>query len=95
MSPKHKWTWGLILGCLLATGPIWGLVGTIIGMIRTFASVAQTGSAEATASGINTALYTTAAGVVLCPFGIALIIVSSIKRSNACKQDALTASESL
>lgn len=56
-----------ILGTIAALGPLMGLLGTVIGIIRTFQSVASTGIATPTAmaSGIWEALLTTAFGLIV------------------------------
>jgi len=82
----------LIAGILLALGPVWGFLGTVIGMIGAFGDLAEkTGEAkaEALASNIEFALYTTVAGCVMCPIGIVIIVLAIIwivqinKKSNA------------
>jgi biopolymer transport protein ExbB len=71
----------LIAGIILALGPIWGILGTIIGMIGAFGNLAEkTGEAkaEALASNISFSLYTTVAGFIMCPVGILLLVLSII-----------------
>jgi biopolymer transport protein ExbB len=71
----------LITGIILMLGPLWGLLGTIIGMIGAFNDIAEkTGGdkAEALSNDIGFALYTTFAGIIVCPIGIVLFIVSII-----------------
>jgi biopolymer transport protein ExbB/TolQ len=72
-------TW-LAGGVILALGPFWGLIGTILGMILAFQNLAD-GNPEVgvLADNISLALYTTAAGLVACPIGITIVVVSAIK----------------
>lgn len=72
-------TW-LVAGIVFSLGPIWGMIGTVIGMLLAFGNLGQQEpQAEALASNISIALYTTAAGWIACPIGIVIIIVSAIK----------------
>ena len=68
------------MGILLALGPLWGLLGTVIGMVMAFGHMGATGMGkpEVLANDIGIALYTTAAGLIACPIGIACIVVSVI-----------------
>ena len=65
----------IVLGSLLATGPLWGLVGTVIGMIRAFVALDATGPArpEAPAAHVSFALWATMAGIIASPIGLALL----------------------
>ena len=78
MKQKTKLTVWLVVGIILALGPIWGMVGTVIGMVMAFGHMQQGGTAEL-ANDISIALYTTAAGYIACPIGIVIIIVAAIK----------------
>jgi biopolymer transport protein ExbB len=69
---------------LLATvAPLLGLLGTVCGMIKTFAVIAEfgTGNARALAAGISEALITTQAGLVIAVPGM-FIASFLIRRSN-------------
>ena len=68
---------GAILGGILALGPLWGLLGTVFGMITAFDQIAQQGSADAEAVGgsIRIALVTTWVGLAAAPIGIALLVL--------------------
>ncbi len=81
MGQKTKLTIWLIVGIVLALGPVWGTVGTVIGMLTAFGHLQPEApaTAETLANSISMALYTTIAGWVACPIGIATIIVSAIK----------------
>jgi len=65
-----------LLGALVAAAPLLGLLGTVLGMIETFAAVAGRGmeSADMIASGVSKALITTQLGLVAAlpgTFGLA------------------------
>ncbi len=56
-----------MLGTIAAVSPLLGLLGTVVGMIRTFRAitVAGVGDPTAMAGGIAEALITTAAGLII------------------------------
>ena len=56
-----------IIGSLAAIAPLLGLLGTVIGMVTTFDSIAifGTGNAKAMAGGISEALITTQTGLLV------------------------------
>ena len=86
MKRKNKLITWLAGGIILALGPVWGMLGTVVGMVLSFGHFGQAGlQAEVVANDISLALYSTAAGFLVCPFGIAIIIVSAIKLSKAKK----------
>lgn len=79
MKRKRTLIAWLVGGVILALGPLWGLIGSVIGMVMAFGQLAQTSTdTEALANDISIALYTTVAGYVVCPIGIAIIIVAAI-----------------
>ena len=71
----------MIVGIILALGPLWGLAGTVFGMIMAFDTMRLSGGSDpgALAADVSHALYTTAAGYVAFPIGIALVTVATIK----------------
>ena len=78
----------LIAGILLALGPIWGVLGTVLGMTLAFGQIAESEvQVDALASDISFALYTTVAGYIAFPIGIALIVTALIKLLKPKKQD--------
>jgi len=81
MKRKTKLIIWLVVGIILALGPIWGMVGTVVGMVMAFGHIQQGGTAEpeVLANDMGIALITTAAGWIVCPIGIVIIIVSAIK----------------
>ena len=66
----------IVVGSLLALGPLWGLAGTAIGMVRAFKTLSADGSVnpEPLAADISVALWSTAAGIIASPVGLALLI---------------------
>ncbi|WP_425607066.1 MotA/TolQ/ExbB proton channel family protein [Rubellicoccus peritrichatus] len=74
-----------IVAVLLCMGPIWGLLGTVIGMIGAFSNIAQGGSGQpqVLADHISFALWTTALGLITVPFGIGLLIYASRRPKEA------------
>ena len=86
-----KWITVLVVGIILALGPLWGLAGTVFGMIMAFDTMRLSGGSDpgALAADVSHALHTTAAGYVASPIGVALVIVASIKVAKG-KQQAET-----
>lgn len=72
----------LIVGIFLCLGPLWGLLVTTIGMLRTFNEVAGSKSVppEAVAANIHFAVWATAAGLLALPFGIGTVIAGVVWR---------------
>ena len=64
----------LFVQALAAVAPLLGLLGTVLGMVRTFSSVTATGmpETEGMAAGVAQALITTQAGLVV---GVAILLV--------------------
>ena len=69
----------VIVGVVLTLAPFYGLLGTVTGMIGAFrslgAGIAHPGFLS---HSIGFAMVTTMAGLILCPFGIAMLIYSWI-----------------
>ncbi len=66
------------LGTLVAAAPLLGLLGTVLGMLRTFFGIATSGGAETAgvvASGISEALVTTQAGLTVALPGLFLVMM--------------------
>ena len=82
MLLHQKISWLALVG---ATAPMMGLLGTVIGMIIAFGELAGRGGAATPADlarGINTALYTTAIGLMLA---IPVMVIYSYFRSKVIK----------
>lgn len=71
---------GIIIGSLLTLSPAIGLLGTVFGMIRAFATLGGSGITDphALSESIGTALISTATGFFLFPVGVALLTISIV-----------------
>ncbi|MDF7802005.1 MotA/TolQ/ExbB proton channel family protein [Pontiellaceae bacterium B1224] len=80
MKTKTKLKTLLTVGIILALGPVWGLLGTFFGMVMAFGHMGESGmgKSELLANDIGVALHTTAVGLIMCPVGIAFIVISCI-----------------
>jgi biopolymer transport protein ExbB/TolQ len=80
MKTKTKLHTLLAMGIILALGPVWGLLGTVVGMVMAFGHMGATGMGkpEVLANDVGIALYTTAAGLIVCPIGIVCITIAVI-----------------
>ena len=76
---------GIIIGTLLASSPLLGLLGTAYGMFRSFGTLQGPGISDpqALSHGMSLALYSSAVGLVLCPVGVVILIVSLVLRARA------------
>jgi biopolymer transport protein ExbB len=66
------------VGSLVAAAPLMGLLGTVLGMLRTFYGIATSGGAEtagSVASGISEALVTTQTGLTIALPGLFLVML--------------------
>lgn len=88
MNTQTKLKSLLTVGIILALGPIWGILGTIVGMVMAFGHMGEEGMGkpELLANDIGVALYTTAIGFIICPIGIACIIISCIRLNRIKKE---------
>lgn len=66
----------IVIGSLLALGPLWGMMGTVIAMVRAFGTLSKTGPATADhlAMDISASFWSTAAGIIVSPIGLAVLI---------------------
>ncbi len=86
----------IFLTTLVASAPLMGLLGTVIGMLGTFAAISMGGGAETAsmvAEGISEALITTQTGLFIALPGIFLALV--IRRRKHSVEAALARIESL
>ncbi len=65
---RHLW----MLDTIVTAAPLLGLLGTILGIVDTFYSLAQSGMSDpaGVSSGIGTALYATALGISIAVIGL-------------------------
>ena len=80
MNRNRKWLIGAIFGALLTCAPLFGLLGTALGMAKAFHALGKSGIADpqGVTAGVHASFIATAAGLVLCPIGIILLIVSLV-----------------
>jgi len=66
-SRRAHGRWIARIGVALYTGPIWGMIGTVIGMVRAFSTLADSGDSapEALANDISIALVSTMIGIIM------------------------------
>ncbi|MFQ3223921.1 MAG: biopolymer transport protein ExbB [Lentimonas sp.] len=86
----------IFLNTLVATAPLMGLLGTVIGMLGTFAAISSGGGAETAgmvAAGISEALITTQTGLFIALPGIFLTLI--IRRRKHAVEAALARIESI
>lgn len=86
----------IFLSTLIAAAPLMGLLGTVIGMLSTFAAISMGGGAETAAmvaAGISEALITTQTGLFIALPGIFLALI--IRRKKHGVEAALARIESL
>lgn len=70
---------GFILGISISICPQLGLLGTVTGMISSFAALSKVANEELVAAGISEALYTTAFGLIVAIFALIFHIVFNKK----------------
>ena len=71
---------GIVMGALLTLAPVFGLLGTVFGMMRAFDTLGSTGlgDPQALSASIGDTLIATAAGLFLCPVGIVVLTLSLV-----------------
>lgn len=68
----------VFLNTLVATAPLMGLLGTVIGMLATFVGLATSGGGETVdvvSAGISEALITTQTGLIIALPGVFLVLI--------------------
>jgi biopolymer transport protein ExbB len=87
------------VGSLVAAAPLMGLLGTVLGMLRTFYGIATSAGAETVggvASGISEALVTTQTGLTISLPGLFLVMVIQRRKhqmeANLARLESLTLS---
>jgi len=82
-----------VIGILAAVSPLFGLLGTVTGMITTFDVIALfgTGNAKAMAGGISEALITTQSGLLVAIPGLFMsaFLIRRANRLESCLDEAL------
>ena len=72
------------LAIMVATAPLLGLLGTVLGMLQTFYGISTSGGSEAAtvvASGISQALVTTQAGLMIALPGLFMVMIIRHQRN--------------
>lgn len=79
-----KGGWVARIGLALFAGPVLGMIGTVIGMVRAFSTLAENSDAtsEALASDISVALISMMIGIGLGFVGLILILVALLAIGN-------------
>ena len=72
---------GIVIGAIIALGPVWGTLGVAWGMQRAFDALQKSGISDprVLSSKIGTVLLIQTLGLVACPVGLALCIFCIIK----------------
>jgi biopolymer transport protein ExbB/TolQ len=93
MKKRHTFLIGMVLGAMLAFSPVFGLLGTVIPMAHAFSLLGHSGVADPKALSVDIGgvLLSTTMGVVLCPVGLVLFVVSLIFYLRTTNVPALTA----
>ena len=82
MTGMKKWSLaGLIMGALLFLAPLCGVLGTLLGMVLSFQEIATADGApnpQSLGEGVQTAMFSTAAGLLLVPVGMVVFVVSLV-----------------
>jgi biopolymer transport protein ExbB/TolQ len=71
---------GIVIGSLLTLAPVFGVIGTVVGMIGAFDVLARSGISDehALAERVRQALNATATGLFLFPVGIIVLSLSIV-----------------
>lgn len=69
---RTPWIVALIGGGLLMLGPVFGLLGTVIGLLRSFSETDPSMKASQLAEGISQSMNATAIGLAVFPIGAIL-----------------------
>lgn len=87
------WKPVLGIGGMLAAGPVWGLLATIIGMARAFTPMGGNipEAADSITGGVAMAPCGTAAGLAICPLGVAILVFALRRLSTLRQQLAMLA----
>jgi biopolymer transport protein ExbB/TolQ len=83
MKRKTRLIAWLVAGVVLAMGPLWGLIGTVVAMLLAFGRIYEGDEpqAEALAGDVSLAIYTSAVGWIVCPVGLVIVIVAALRLS--------------
>ena len=78
MSKNKLSIFGIVFGALLALAPVWGLLLSSLTMARAFEILGKAGVTDPPhlALTIGNSLMAMMIGIVLCPFGLVVLVVS-------------------
>jgi hypothetical protein len=71
----------MIVGALLMLSPLCALLGTVLGMFRSFVEIAAADgqpAPQAVSAGVQTAMVSTVAGILLFLLGGAVLVISLV-----------------
>ncbi len=75
MKPKSGSILLIVFGSLLSLGPVWGMVVTVICMVRAFFEIGKPGAtSDQLATNISHGLWASFVGGIICPIGIAMLV---------------------
>ena len=82
---------GLIVGSLLTLAPVFGMLGTVVGMMSAFRALGTTGAGdtEQLSVGIGEVLVSTMVGMILFIPGVVILTLSIVHYRRAKKASAL------
>jgi len=71
---------GLVIGIILALGPLWGMAFTMIFMLKAFSEMGRNGIADPArlSHDIGHTLVSTSLGIFACPVGLVLAIICAV-----------------
>jgi biopolymer transport protein ExbB/TolQ len=80
MNAKRLSIVGIVIGALLALGPLWGFLLTGVSMMRAFDTLGKSGVADPKQLSleIGNSLMATAAGLFIFPLGLVVLTVSIV-----------------
>lgn len=81
---RKRGRWTARIGVTLFTGPIWGMMGTVMGMLRAFNTLDGNGagSAGALSDGVGFALVSTMIGIAVGLVGSVLVLIALFAMKN-------------
>jgi biopolymer transport protein ExbB/TolQ len=82
---------GIVVGSILALGPVWGAIGTAVGMMHAFNTLGGAGISDprALSADIGHTLTASAIGMIACPVGIILLTICLISRARSKREAPL------
>jgi biopolymer transport protein ExbB/TolQ len=68
---------GVVVGSILVLGPVWGAIGTALGMMHAFKTLGSDGISDphALSADIGVVMETTTFGLIACPVGVVLLAI--------------------